>query len=263
MLVEIRPLPLTKWHGKKGKESFTQPKTVEVLPNVQTGKYDTGLDEEQTAKYSKITGLDLSDTFIPDVPHPFWSTKAAWIPLPNNTLVLNSDNNFEYIKIANCKTSKYVANSMAEYNQGLWPDATHVIFSEEEEMELRASKFQIQQKASVKLMDYSLDAKIALVQILSKKTVKGRSANFIDGLVSELVENEPAEVLRVLNMNKEEATTRANVLEMLSKNVLTQQGEAIFYMGNPIGFDYEDAVKYFQDPNHVEMKVRLLEKIRK
>jgi hypothetical protein len=263
MLVEIKPLPVTKWHGKKGKDSFAQPKTVEVLYDSNTGAYATGLTTEEQDKYGKLIGVDLSETFLPDTPHPFYGSKASWVNLPNQTLVFDTIRNLDYVKVANCKASKYVANSMKEYEDGLWPEATHVIFSEEEEMELKASKFQLVQAASVKLVDKTLDGKIAIVQILSNKNVKGRSANFVDGILSELVQEKPEEVIRVLSMDKEEVVTRATVLELLQKNILTTQGQAVFYMGNQIGLDYEDAIKYFKDPNNAAMKVRLLEKIQK
>lgn len=261
MLVEIRPLPIQKWHKKKGKEAFAQDKTVEVLYSEELGKLATGLTEEEAIEYGKKLGVDLSDRFNPDEPHPFWTSKASWIPLPNKTLIFNDQRPSDFVKIANCKTSKFVANSLAEYQAGKWPDATHVIFSEEEEMELKATKFQLKQKAGVQLIEASLERKIALVQILSNKTVKGRSPSFIDGIISEIVEEKPEELLKALSMDKEEVIVRSSVLELLQKNILTKQGSAIYYMGDKIGLDYEDTVKYFKDPNNAVMKVTLLEKL--
>lgn len=261
MIVEVRPLEIQRWHKKKGKEAFSQDKTVEVLFSPELGKLATGLTDEEAQKYGEKMGVNLSSTFNPEVPHPFWSTKASWIVLPNKTAIFNTAKDSDFVKVANLKASKFVANNMKEYIDGMWPDATHVIFSEEEEMELKATKFQIKQKIGQELLNASLERKTALVQILSNKTVKGRSANFIDGMISELVEEKPEELLKALGMNKEEVLIRANVLELLSKNILTKQGSAIYYMGDKIGLDYEDTVKYFKDPNNQVMKVTLLEKL--
>lgn len=261
MLVEIRPLEVQRWHKKKGKEAFAQDKTVEVLYSEELGRLATGLTDEEAEKYGKRMGVDLSSLFNPEVPHPYWTSKASWIPLPNKTLVFNDQRDVDFVKIANCKASKFVANSIKEQKEGKWPDATHVIFSEEEEMELKATEFQIKQKIGVQLIDASLERKIALVQILSNKTVKGRSANFVDGMISEIIEEKPEELLKALGMNKEEVLVRSSVLELLQKNILTKQGSAVYYMGDKIGLDYEDAVKYFKDPNNAVMKVTLLEKL--
>lgn len=269
MKVEVKPIDTRKWHGKKGKESFAQPKAIEVLYNHEKGRYDTGLEEEDGItkevfdRLEKEMGVSLSSAFNPNEPHPYFANKAGWINLPNNTLILDTNRNTDFVKVQNLKASKFVANSMAEYNEGKWPDATHVIFSEEEEMQLKANKFQIIQKCAVELIKASAERKAAIILIVSDipKVVKGRSQDFIDGLLSELVENKPEEVLKALSMNKDEVMIRATVLELLQKNILTKQNGAIFYMGNQIGFDYEDSLKYFRDPNNAEMKVRLLEKL--
>jgi len=261
MLVEVRPLPIQRWHKKKGKEAFAQDKTVEVLYSEELGRLATGLTPEEAKKYGERMGVDLSDTFNPEVPHPFWTSKASWINLPNKTTVFNTARDSDFVKVANLKASKFVANSMREQEEGKWPDATHVIFSEEEEMELKATKFQIKQKVGVELINASLERKIALVQILSNKTVKGRSPSFIEGMIAELVEEKPEELLKALSMNKEEVIIRSSVLELLSKNILTKQGSAVYYMGDKIGLDYEDTVTYFKDPNNAVMKVTLLEKL--
>lgn len=262
-LVEVRPLEVKKWHGKKGKEAFGQPKTIEVLFSNVTGKYDTGLSEEEAKEYGKRMGADLTDTFNPMEPHPFWSSKASWVVLPNQTTVFNTDKDRDFVKVANLKASKFVANSLKEYNEGKFPDATHVIFSEEEEMESKAAKFELRQQASAKLIDYSLEARATIIQVIENKNVKGRSQSFVNGVLSEIVENKPEELLRVMSMDKEETVTRANVLELLQKGVLRKVGGTIQYMGEKLAVDYEDMVKYMKNPDNSVMKVRLLEQLTK
>ena len=68
MLVEIRPIPFNnKWHGvSEGENQFTMPKVYEVYYNEKTGKYDSGLTEDEKKKFEKELGIDLSDVFIPD-----------------------------------------------------------------------------------------------------------------------------------------------------------------------------------------------------
>lgn len=262
-LVEIRPIDTTKWHKKKGKDAFAQPKTVEVLYDSSTGRYGTGLTPELAEKYSKLTGNDLSDTFNPIEPHPFWSSKASWVVLPNQTLILDSERPNEFVKIQNLKASKYVANSQKEYDNGMWPEATHVIYDESEAVEMKANKFELAQQAMSALNTVSLEGRIDLVRILSEKPVKTMSPNFISAELSEIIENKPLELVRTIQMGKEEVAIRATVLELLQKNILTKEAGAVYYMGEKIALDYEDAVKYFKDPNNQMMKVRLLEKLQK
>lgn len=263
MQIIIKPLPSEKWHGKNGKESFSRPASLEVLYDSETGRYATGLTEEERAKYEKITGLDLSDNFNPTEPHPFWGSNAAKIKLPNHTMILDDTRPLDFIKIKNLKASKYVANSVKEHEEGLWPDATHVIFDEQEEVQLVASKLQRKNKARAATLTMSLDEKTNLVRLLSDKTINGRSQDFIDVELDNIIENQIDDFAKFYKMDKTEVTTRAKIMEALSKNILTKEGSSIFYMGDKLGHDFEQVVAYFTDPDNQMIKVAILEKLEK
>lgn len=259
--IEIRPLPIKKWHGKEGKEAFSQPIVLEVLYDTNTGRYATGLNEEETLRLEKETGLDLSDKFDANKPHPYWSTKSAQIKLPNHTLILDTSNNIDYIKVANIKASRFVANSEKEWKEGLFPDATHVIFDEEDEIKDKATKVQIRNKARSFIMNMSNDEKADIAQLISQKPLHGRSANFIDVEIDEIIEERPTEFIRFAEMDKAEVNVRASVLKALARNILTKEGSQILYMGSTIAMDYEEAVSWFKDKNNSKMKVAILEKL--
>lgn len=263
MLVEVRPLPEKKWHGKKGKESFAQPKTIEALYDVNTGKYATGLTQDEATEYSKKLGVDLSDTFVPDKPHPYWSTKAAQIKLLNQTMLFDTDKPADFVKVKLMKANKLVANSMKEYEENKFPDATHVIYDEAEQVQMKAGKVQKKHQAIAKVAKMTADDKIAMVQILSSKSVKGRSADFIDVEIDDIIENNVDEFLKYAGMGREEVTIRAQVLEMISKNILTKESGSIYYMGEMIALDYEAAIEWFKNPQNSKMKVAILEKLDK
>jgi hypothetical protein len=263
MRVEVRPLPEKKWHGKKGKESIAQPKVVEVLYDHETGKYATGLTEEEITSYGKTLGVSLSDIFVPGEAHPYFSEKASWIYLPNHTVIFDTKRPLDYVRVKFLKASKKVANSMKEFEEGKWPDATHVIWDEEEEVTLKASKIQLKMKASAAIFKMSLEEKAMIIEILSETTVKKRSQDYVDVEMDKLLEEKPEQILQTIDLGKEEVTIRAQVLELLHKNILTKEGNAIYYMGDRIALDYEDSLKWFKDPNNQIMKVKLLEKLHK
>lgn len=261
MKVEVRPIKVKKWHGKEGKESFTQSKTIEVLVNAQTGQFDTGLTPEETEKYSKLLGVDLSPIYNPNEAHPYWSTKAASIKLENKTMLFDPINNADFVKIKNLKASKYVANSLQEFEQGLYPNATHVIFDEEAEVTKKASGVQLKNKAIQFSLKMSADEKTNIIQILSGKSVRGRSTNFIDVEIDNLVQDSPEQFLKYSKMDKNEVYVRAAILECIHRNILTKEGLAIHYMGDVIGLDFETAVEWFSNPQNQKMKVAILEKL--
>jgi len=261
MLVEVRPVEGKKWHGKVGKDSFTQAKGIEVLLDSATGKYATGLSVEDVKKFGKTLGVDLSDTFDPDTAHPYWGSQAARIKLPNQTMIFDTTKASDYIKVKNLKASKLVANSLKLLNEGAYPDATHVIYDEQEEMEVKASKIQRRNKCVKVLSTLTAEQKINIVQILSDKSVRGRTQDFIDVEIDNIINEKPTQFLRFVEMDKVETYIRAAILEGLAKNTLQKQGVAIYYMGDKIANDYEESVGYFLDPQNSKMKVTLLEKL--
>jgi hypothetical protein len=258
--VEVRPIDRPKWHGKKGKENFAQPMILEALYDPITGKYATGLDDKTRTRLEKATGYDLSDTYKEE-PHPFWSSKAARIKLPAQTVVFDTSNPLDEIKVHVLKASKFIANSLREYEEGLYPEATHVIYDESEEIKMKASKVQ-KKKTAIKLANkMTTDEKANIIQILNGKNVRGQSQDYLDVMIDDLIEEDIDKFIEYAKLDKQELYLRATILEGLHKNILTKEGNAILYMGDMIGHNIDEAVNYFTDPNNQGIKARVLEKI--
>ena len=148
-LVEVKPIEKERWHGKKGKEAFTRPMTLEALVSLNTNQFATGLTQEDRERLQKATGFDLSPDYMQGKPHPFWNSTAALIKLENKTNVFNTDRPLDEIKVKVMKAHDLVANSMKEYQEGKYPLAKFVIFDEIEEVEIKASKAAIKRKVSI------------------------------------------------------------------------------------------------------------------
>lgn len=261
MIVEVKPIQVTTWHGKKGIDSFKQPFGFEVLQDPQTGAYATGLNKEDQKKYEKILGVDLSDTFQADSPHPYWSSQPAKIKLSNRTNTFNDEKPSEFVKIKNMKASKYVANSERELSDGLWPEAIFVIHDEAEEVEIKATRIQKKNKCVAIAASLSLEEQTNLIQILSDKSMHARSANFISVELDKVIEEKPDEFIRYSKMDKAETYVRATILEAIHRNILTKESGAIYYMGERLSNDYEESVHWFLDPQNTKMKVTIMEKL--
>ncbi len=263
MLVEVKPVNTPRWHGRKGKEDFSVPKVYEVLFDSRTGKFATGLTNDEAEEYGKILGADLSDNYNMSEPHPYWSTAAAMIKLPNHPIVFDTTIPADFVKVKNMKASKYIANSMKEYEKGLFPEATHVITDEEEEVALKATKIQTRRKCYGLVADMSLDEKANLAIILSEgsKMIPRNSQNKIDVELDKIIEEKPDKFLMMAQLDKAELYTRAAVLEALHRNILTKEGTAVYYMGELVGYSTEEAVEWFMNPNNQAIKVAILEKL--
>jgi len=261
MKIEVRPLDIQRWHGKSGKDAFTQPHTIEALYDHSQGGYATGLTEEEAVKYGKKLGVDLTNVFKQDEPHPFWNSAMGRIKLENSTMILDDEKALDFVRVKVLKASKYVANNLKDWNSGLYPEATHVIYDEEEDITIKATKAQKKKKAYKLASGLAKGDSANIIQILAEKSVKGRSQNFIDVEIDDLIENRTDEFLRYAQYDKKDLYLRAAVLEAIQRNVLTKEGTSIFYLSDKIGFDFESTIEWFADPQNQNMKVAILEKL--
>jgi len=261
MLVEVRPIERKKWHGKKGEETFSQPVVIECLYDPATGKYATGLTDKDRKRLEAVTGYDLSDSFNAAEPHPFWSTSTARIKLPYRTVVFDTTVPLDEIKVKVLKASKFVANSLKEYEEGLFPEATHVIYDENEEVAIKASRIQKKQQAFKLALKMSLDEKVNIIMIMSHKSVRNQSQDYVDVEIDKLIGEHAAEFIEIAKRDKKENYVRASLLEAIHRNILTKEGNAVYYMGDRIGDTFDDAVNYFLDPQNQNLKAAILEKL--
>lgn len=273
MKVEVRPIQTKRWHGKIGAESFTRPKTLNVLLDSETRQYATGLDYEtksftdpenpkvkitEDKYYEKLLKVDLSAQYIDGVFHSFWDSKTPRIKLENKTMYFDTARPLEYLKIKLMKASKFVANSMKEYEEGFYPEATHVITDEAEEIEVKASKVALKKQATIKSADISKDKKIQLILILDGSNLRGKSDNHVEVALDKLIDKKPKEVLEFISMDSNEAALHALILESLQRNILRKAGHKIMYHDASLGNDVQDVIAYLSEDDNQDLKLRLM-----
>lgn len=261
MRIEVRPLPNEKWHGKKGEESFARPQKLNPLVDSRTMKYATGLNPKEEEEFGKALDQDLSAHYVPGQEHPFWDSPLAAIKLENSTMFFDTNIPLEAVKIKAMKASKFIANSMKDVNEGKYPEATHVIYDESEEVEEKASKIGLKQKAIVEQSKLTETRKLQIILIIDGKDLKGQSPEFITVALSDLIDKDPSEVLRYIEQDKKEVLNHALVIECIQKNVLRKEGHKIMYHSSVIGTDELDAAEYLMDAENQDLKLRLMKAV--
>lgn len=261
-LVEVRPITTDKWHGKKNQEDFSQPIAIRALYSHDTGKYAINMTEEQLKEYGDMLGINLDPIFKLNEPHDFYDSTAGKIKLPFYPIFLDPKVPMEFVKIAILKGSKLVANSQKDYDNGLFPEATHVIYDENEHVEVLANKFEKKRECYTLSSNLTEEQLSNILSIIVEKPMKGRSKNFLNKELDKIIEETPDVFLRYAKMDKEESFIRALLLEALYRDMLIKEGNTIFYMGDKIADTFEDAIKYFLNPQNQQLKISLLEKIK-
>lgn len=260
--VEVRPIERERWHGYKGKDAFTRPITIEALVSITTGQFATGLSVEDEERLQKLVKYDLSASYMVGTPHPFWNTSAAQIKLSYKTNIFNIDNPLDEIKVKLMKASDLVANSQKEFEDGLFPEALFVIFDEQEELEIKASKAAVRRKVIIESSKLTTTRKAEIVQILSGVSVRNQSDEFVSLKLDDVIEEKGADkVLTLIKRDKSRTALHSLVLEAIYKNVLRKDGSSVYYMDDQLGYDVESAVDYFADPKNQTLKAQILEQL--
>ena len=261
MLVEVRPIDSKSWHGKVKDESFKRPNKLPALVDGDTMRYATGLSEKDIIKLKEELNVnyDLTDNYDPDVPHPFWDSTLPVVTLKNQTMFFNTDLAIDFIRVKIMKASKYVANSQKDIDEGMYPDATHVIHDESEEQEIEASKIALSNKAVIETAKLSTSKQADLLLIIDGILAKGRSPEFVTVKMAALIKEQPEAVLRYIGMDKEQVQLEALVLECIEKNVLQEDGHKIKYHDSILGMDTLEVVEYLKLDENQDLKLRLMQ----
>lgn len=267
MKIEIRPLPVTKWHGKTGKDDIAQPLVLECLMD-NSGKYVTGLSDDETHEYSDKLGVSLSSSFRSDEPHPFYGTRQGKLILPYHTVILDTANPIEFVKYKFAKQSRYIAPSLKAWENGEATDATHVIYSEEEDMQVKASKVSIKAQAYKLSLDMSDTVKQRVIAVMTDKlrnfkSARGKDSNFLIVEIERLIDDNPKLFIEIATDTKDSLGAKAMVLEAIEQGVLTKEGSGIYYMSDLIGHGIEEAGSYFTNPVNHQIRQRVVDKLSK
>ena len=262
-LVEIRPLKVKKWHGKEGKESFTQKKVIRAFADPTTNRYATGMSEEDVKKVIAMGfSGDLTDLFTGE-PHPTWDSKEFKIDLPNRTFFLNRNIPRDYIKICILKGSRFVADSMVDYENDLFPYATHYIHDEAAQVEVKATKIALRNKAIIESAKLTKEKKLNLAIALGGKNLKNQSEDFITTEIDNLILKDPEAFLRVLARDPKTTALIAMVYTCLDKNIFRKEGHKIMYLEDVLGFSVDEVADYLKEEVNQPFMIMIKERLSK
>jgi len=159
------------------------------------------------------------------------------------------------------RASNRVANSMKEYTEGLFDEATHVIYDEKEELEVLASRIELKESAIVKVRDISEEKKINIVKILSGKNLTGSKPSTVKVHLSKLIDTDAKAVHRQLERDEDSIVVEALVLNCVASNILLKKGHKYYYYNDFIADSVEGLVDYFKNEENQQLRFTLVAKL--
>lgn len=265
--IEIRPIPGRNGIKKfsENLEYYSQSHTIPPLVNPVSLKYETGLSQEDK-DYLKENNFpyDISDNWIKGVAHQFWESSMVKTDLKNSPDFLYPGRNLlDFIKYRYLSVSKYIYKSEQEMLTGTKPEATHYIYNESEEIELKANQIEKENNLIREIGKLSLKRKRDIVLIILNENTENKNENYLTVRFKDILANKDyTKVLEgLLNSSTEDVSLIAEIKSAIQKNVLRKTKQGIFYFETNLGFSEEDVKEHLSKEENQELYLNIKSKI--
>jgi len=256
-VIMVAPIDKEKWHGNKDDENIAAPKAIRALPD-RSHRYKVNISEKRLKELGVLLGQNTSTAFVDGKYHEFWDAKGTVIKLQNKSQAFDLSVPMNEIKHGILLADSMVANSMLEYTDGLWPEATHYIQDSEAETLAIATKDQRDTDITLKIAKLDREEKNNIIQILAKKDVSKLSDNFAIVEMAKLKREKPEELLLLLNDDRVKRSTEATIMRALETNVLKRDGMKIKYFDHPLGVSVKEVVEFFARDENQNLLLRII-----
>ncbi len=266
--IEIRPIPnfsgIREYSDKL--EYFSQSHKVGPLVDPDTYRYKTGLTEEDVKELkSRGCPYELDDHYVRNEPHKFWEGQLVKISLINTPIFLYPYKNvLDFIKWKYLLVSNYVYSSEGEMKSGGKSEATHYIYNEQEETEIKATKLQERNRVIKEVSALSMKKKREIILLITDEIVDTKSEDYITVKLNEILESSKTRkaLTVLLTKNAKDISLEADIKKAVQNNIITRNQKGLFYFDTPIGFSEEEAVLNLSKPENQELLISIKDKLK-
>jgi len=248
--VLLKPLRKASWSGFS---RFPKCKDT-VVATSGRGGYITGLTLEEEKEVEKELRLKEGEL---NKNSDFWKNYAVHIF--DKEMLLDLDIAKDKLDYYLLRASKKVANSIKEYNEGLWPKAIYVMHDFEEEAKTENIAIQVRKKAWKKFATMSAEEMKQVLKLMGKKA-DNLSNEVVENTLNKIIETDPEEFNRIVGIDN--FKTRLLVEDLLHSNYLRKMGSKYLYADDVIGYNLDEAISYLNDPKNQEILITLQEKLK-
>lgn len=265
--IEIRPIPNRKGirEFSENLEYFSQATTIAPFVNSKTLKYETGLSEEDL-KYLRKQGCpyNLDNNYKVGEPHEFWESPLVKVELLNTPIFLYPGKSIlDFIKWKYLLVNNYIYKSETEMHSGSKPQATHYIYDESEEVEIRANKLERRMKLIKGIDNMSLDKKRKVLLLIEGDDTSTKSENYLSVMFDNVLNDKAksAELENYLTEDSKVIDTKALIITGVYKNIIIKKKTGYFYFETNLGFELDDVVEFLNKTENQELLINLKNKI--
>ena len=212
-----------------------------------------GVEGEESHKLlSKILDVPPGHADWPKQEKNFWASMTVKVPFEGKELDITVDeegnphNVMDYITFQWCKKHRQVADTKEELERD--NSKKFYIYDPQRDLLKKNAKVKIQKEADKEFIKASTDADKMkrLLRLLSKGANPEKLSNLeVENNLYEIKSKEPAKFLKFVK--DKDLDLRAEIEEMVSKDVLRKIGNQYIYGDETIGENITDTIVYFKN----------------
>lgn len=265
--IEIRPIPNRKGirEFSDNLEFFSQANIIAPFVNPQTLKYDTGLSKEDLDYLKdKKCPYNLDDNYTPGQAHEFWESNLVKTELLNTpTFLYPGKSLLDFIKWKYLLVNQYIYKSENEMNSGSKPQATHYIYNESDEIEVKATKLERYTRLINNISELSLDRKRKILTIINEENPDNKSENYLTVKFDEIINNKEKRTLLEELLKEDQAviSTKALIKKGILLGLIRRTKTGYYYFETNLGFQLDDVVEFLNKAENQEILLNIKTKI--
>jgi hypothetical protein len=225
--------------------------TLVVEPDSNKGMYSISFDDlnsEELAAFKRDLGYTSQygeDFLNASFNNPFWvDFNVVLLDEPNFLNLAVARDRLKYYII---KNSSFVADSF----ETITPESLFYIEDTEEKAQRTIKKGELKEKAYVAMSTLTADQKVKLLKVYGERSHLA-SPESISARIFELIEDNPAKFLEVVNMSKEKLAIKNLIFDLLENGVIREKNGYIYdtdeLQGSVEQFEYK-----LSDPKQTDL----------
>jgi hypothetical protein len=246
--VIIKSIKKDSWAGL-----FRYPKCQDIVgADFKNGSYVIDFPSEEKKRELEST-LQLEEGAL-DSHSVYWKNYNYHIQ--DRDVVLDLNNPHDEIFFYVIKAHKEFANSVNEMHN--WPKAKYVVYNAEEDAKKENLKV-IEKKKAYKHYTSMTGKEMRDVLKLMGHDSENASDTLADNKISDIVEKDPSEFLRIVSLKDFKA--RVFLKDLIANNIVRINQGHHFFGDIAMGHDEDSAVSYLMDPKNQEVAFSLKNKL--
>jgi hypothetical protein len=259
--VTVKPIYKEKWHGNHTKNKMQGcHDTIRAQYSAELGRFNIDFEEGEQALLEGKLGLEEGG-LTPSFYNKFW--QDLFVKIEDKANLFDMRRPIEVLKMKILKGHDWVANSLDGLNKGEFPGSRYVIYDQEQENKAKAVEGSKKARAYAALNEMTPERMSKVLYLLGEAPSKNISSEALYGRLVDQLEDNPVDFYKHASKADSRIENESLIYRLLKTGILVKKGTAYYYNNDQLGFDFDAAADYLENPANQELKITLIKYLEK